>query len=263
MRGAPLVPAGFVLVLGCVQRGAEQKPPPVFGGQGAQIALDERPLPPTESGREAGPCGRESPPSDTALLDDFEDGDGKLFKGFEREGFWFSVSDKTEGSVIKPSGTFAPELLSPKESTPENRYAAHLSASGEKEWGAAWGATLAWVRKGIRCPVNLSAFVGLRFRAKGPGTIRVSLAVPEVQAKEYGGACTERCYDAHGRVFTLSDRWETYAAPWDRMQQEGWGAEARLTPSRLVNLMIKVGTKSLPIDFWIDDIELLTKDAAR
>jgi hypothetical protein len=248
------------LAAGCAGAGRE-----VFGGQGAQIAtLDERPLPAAESAPEAsGPCGRESPPSDAALVDDFEDGDGKLFKGFEREGYWFSVGDKTEGSVVKPSGTFAAELLPATDATHDNRYAAHLSASGQKDWGVAWGATLAWVRKGVRCPLNLSAFAGLRFRAKGPGTIRAVLAVPEVQAKEYGGVCTERCYDAHGKVFMLSDHWETYTMRWDRVQQEGWGAEARFTPSRLVQFLIKVAPKSLPIDFWVDDVELIPKDAGR
>jgi hypothetical protein len=236
----------------------------VFGGQGAQIAgLDEKPLP-TESVSEAGgPCGREAPPSDTALLDDFEDGDGKLFKGFEREGYWFSVSDKTEGATVKPMGTFLAERLPQAEATGENRFAAHLSASGQKDWGAAWGTTLAWVRKGVRCPLNLSSFAGLRFRAKGPGTIRAQLAVPEVQAKEYGGVCMDRCYDAHGKVFVLSDRWETYAMRWDRVQQEGWGAEARFSPARLVQFLIKVVPKGMPADFWIDDLELIPKDAGK
>jgi hypothetical protein len=260
-RAVRAVVCASALALGCAKP-AEQKPL-LFGGQGARIASpDEKPLPAADSARDAGPCGRESPASDTALLDDFEDGDGKIFKGFEREGYWFTTSDKTEGALAKPIGNFAAELLPPKESTPENRYAAHLSASGQKDWGVLWGTTLAWVRKGIRCPVNLSSFAGLRFRAKGPGTIRVALSVPEVQAKEYGGLCLERCYDAHGRVFTLSDRWETYTLRWDRMEQEGWGAEARFTPSRLVSFMFKVAVKNLPIDFWVDDIELV-KDAAR
>jgi hypothetical protein len=77
------------LVCGCVQSEAGPKPPAVFGGVGAQVAtLDEKPLPAVDKVPEAtGPCGREAPPSDTALLDDFEDGDGTLFKGFEREGY--------------------------------------------------------------------------------------------------------------------------------------------------------------------------------
>jgi hypothetical protein len=147
------------------------------------------------------------------------------------------------------------------EATRENRYAAHLIASGQKDWGAAWGTNLFWVGRGLRCPVNLSGFAGMRFRAKGPGTIRLVLAVPEVQAKEYGGVCTERCYDAHGKTFFLGDRWETYVMRWDRVQQEGWGAEARFTPARLVQLLFKVTPKSLPIDFWVDDVELIPKGA--
>jgi hypothetical protein len=284
MRSLHLRTAGVVLLayrlrlallagalgVGCVQEGRSHETAPstratVFGGQGAQVATaDERPLPPADSGAElSGPCGRAAPASDTALLDDFEDGDGTLFKGFEREGYWFSVGDKTDGSVVKPNGKFLAELLPQAEATHENRYAAHLTASGQKDWGAAWGSTLAWVRNGVRCPLNLSAFGGVRFRAKGPDTIRVVLAVPEVQAKEYGGVCTARCYDAHGKPFVLGDRWDSYVMRWDRLQQEGWGVEARFTPARLVQFLVKVTPKSLPIDFWIDDIELIPKDGGQ
>jgi hypothetical protein len=234
----------------------------VFGGRGAP-ALDEKPLPAADREPEpVGPCGRAAPPSDTTLLDDFEDGDGTVFKGFEREGYWFSVSDKTAGSVIKPDGTFRAELLPAADATPDNRYAAHLVASGQSQWGATWGATLAWRKDGVRCPLNLSGFAGLRFRAKGPGTIRMGFAVPEVQAKEYGGTCTDRCYDFHGKVFRLGDRWESYTVRWERVQQGGWGREARFTPSRLVQLNIKVDLKDLPADFWIDDLELIPQPAA-
>jgi len=251
-----------MLVCGCAQTEAASRAPAIFGGRGARIAaLDEKPLPPVESAPEAAsPCGREAPPSETALLDDFEDGDNALFRGFEREGYWFSAGDKTEGSVLEPNGSFAAELLPPAEATRENRYAAHFHASGQKEWGATWGSTLAWTRKGLRCPLNLSRFAGMRFRAKGPGTIRVALVVPEVQAKEYRGTCTDRCYDYHGKVFTLSDRWESYGVRWDRLQQGGWGTEARFTPSRIVQLSINVSVTSLPIDFWVDDFELIPKD---
>lgn len=250
------------LVLGCVQREEGPKPPVVFGGEGARVStLDEKPLPATDQTPEAkGPCGREAPPSDTALLDDFEDGDGTLFKGFEREGYWFTVSDSTPGSVLSPVGTFAAELLPAAEGSRDNRYAAHLSASGQKQWGATWGSTLAWTKKGIHCPLNLSGFAGLRFRAKGPGRIRVALAVPEVMPKEYSGTCADRCYDFHGKPLTLSDHWEAYSMRWDRVQQEGWGAEARFTPSRVVQLSIKADLKSLPSDFWVDDLELIPKD---
>jgi hypothetical protein len=235
----------------------------VFGGKGAKVSsLDEKPLPEGAGKPQAlGPCGKNGPVSDTQVIDDFEDANDRIFKGFERDGFWFSASDKTEGSTITPLAPFVAELLPAAESTKENRYAAHLTATGEKNWGVVWGAALQWTRQGIKCPLNLSGFAGVRFRAKGPGKIRLSLAVPEVTPKDGGGTCTDRCYDAHGKIFLLSDGWDTYEMRWEKMQQGGWGAEARFTPERIVNLAVNVDVKSLPIDLWLDDVELIPKPA--
>jgi hypothetical protein len=247
------------LLAGCMPQDAQD--PTVFGGQGARVGvLDEKPLPAGAGDPAAlGPCGKNGPPSQGSLIDDFEDGDGRLFKFFERDGFWFGAGDKTEGSSVSPSGTFAAELLPAVESTKENRYAAHLAASGQKEWGVVWGSALQWTSKGLKCPLNVSAFAGLRFRAKGPGKVRVSVAVPEVTPRDGGGTCTERCYDAHGKLFELSDAWDSYEMRWEKLQQGGWGTEALFTPERVVNLALNVDIKHLPIDFWIDDLELIAK----
>jgi hypothetical protein len=244
-----------LLLAGCQQADRE---PSVFGGQGAK--LDEKPLPDGAGKPEAlGPCGKVGPVSDAQVIDDFEDGNDRIFKGFERDGFWFSASDKTEGSTITPHAPFAAELLPAPEANKDNRYAAHLTAAGEKDWGVVWGAQLSWTREGLKCPLNVAAFSGVRFRAKGPGKIRVSMAVPEVTPKDGGGTCADRCYDAHGKLFLLSDSWDTYEMRWEKMQQGGWGTEARFTPERVVNIAINADVASLPIDFWIDDVELIPK----
>lgn len=256
-------PLGLAVALGLLLLSCQQadKGPSVFGGQGAK--LDEKPLPEGAGKPEAlGPCGKAGPVSDAQVIDDFEDGNDRIFKGFERDGFWFSASDKTEGSTITPNAPFAAELLPAAESNKDNRYAAHLTAAGEKNWGVVWGAQLSWTREGLKCPLNVSGFSGVRFRAKGPGKIRVSLAVPEVTPKDSGGTCADRCYDAHGKLFLLSDAWDTYEMRWEKMQQGGWGTEARFTPERVVNIAINADPASLPLDLWLDDVELIPKTPA-
>jgi hypothetical protein len=235
--------------------------PTVFGGQGAQVAsADEKPLPAGAGALEpVGPCGKGGPVSDAPLVDDFEDGDARIFKAFERDGFWFTAGDNTPGSSVSPSGTFAPELLSGAESTKDNHYAVHFKASGQTQWGAVLGTALNWTQKGLRCPMNLSGFAGLRFRAKGPGSVRVSLGVPEVVPKDGGGTCTDGCYDAHGKLFLLTEAWDTYEVRWEKLAQAGWGTDARFTPERIVSLNFSATVQALPLDIWIDDIELLAK----
>lgn len=241
----------------------------MFGGEGAVIAgpAKETPLSPqpatgsSSAVASADPCAEPSPKADVALLDDFEDGDAKLFKAYQREGWWFASSDNTEGSRISPM-KFAPEKLPEAEATKDNLFAAHLTATGQKDWGAVWGVTLRWESNGIRCPFNASAFAGIRFRARGPGSVRVMLGVPETQPPDGGGTCQSKCYDMHGKIVHMSNCWDEYLVRWDQLQQDGWGAQARFDPARIIQLGFSVHVADLPTDFWLDDLALVTAEQA-
>jgi hypothetical protein len=242
----------------------------VFAGEGAVIGakehrlLDDHPDDSALATKLArGPCAAPSPPSDTALLDDFEDGDPAAFGGFQREGWWFSVGDPTEGGRLTPEhGNFRPERLPFAEGRRDNVFAAHLRADGQKDWGAVWGVSLHWASRGVRCPLNLSGFAGLRFRAKGPGTVRVAFGVPETEPAEAGGTCTSGCYDVHTKVVYLNDHWDDYFVPWNRLGQGGWGAQARFDPARIVSLQFAAKPADLPADFWIDDVAFVAPGEA-
>jgi hypothetical protein len=185
------------------------------------------------------------------------------FNGFQREGWWWSAGDATEAAKLSPErGTFHPERLTATEANRDNLFAAHFKAEGQKDWGAVWGVTLRWESKGIRCPLNASAFAGIRFRAKGPGTVRLAFGMPETEPADAGGTCTSGCYDVHGKVYYLTDRWEDYVVRWDRLEQQGWGTEARFDPTRIVSLQLSVKPKDLPADFWIDDVAFVAEREA-
>ena len=84
--------------------------------------------------------------SDTALFDDFEDGDNKPFKGFEREGWWWAATDTTADAKLLPEkGTLRPNDYQPPrlETTPRRA----LRRRGAK--GAALRADAAWTNGGI------------------------------------------------------------------------------------------------------------------
>jgi Carbohydrate binding domain (family 11) len=262
----PFMAVAAMATLGACSTGApgsSSAPPPVFGGQGAVVRQTpaEMPLPAEAASapKPQGPCVGPSRDSDVALLDDFEDGDSHLFQAFQRDGYWWSGTDATEGATIYPEvSKFMPDRLPPAEATRGNLYAAHLKAAGQRDWGVTWGVGLQWVSKGIRCPLNVSAFGGLRFRAKGPGTVRVAFSMPETQAKEHGGECTTGCYDFHGKLVFLDDRWSDYVVPFDHLQQGGWGAQARFDPAHILGISFAVKSKDLPIEFWVDDLSLVT-----
>lgn len=265
MKSLQLAGSSVAVLLVACTSGSDK--PPVFGGEGAQVErASETPLAQAGEGdgdeADSGPCAQAAPPSDRLEVDDFEDGDNKIFKVFEREGWWYTATDGTEGEQVFPEkGTFAPVPLPEAEASPDNEYAAHLTASGQTDWGVVWGTTLKWIRKGIGCPFNASGFSGFEFRAKGPATIWVNFPTPDTTPKENGGKCSDKCWDSYGKLVRIKEGWNTYQIRWDQLQQEGWGTDARFEVERLMNINFSAKTNALPADVWIDDLRFLPANA--
>lgn len=207
-----------------------------------------------------GPCAKAPPPGQDAMLDDFEDGNHQLFKTYHREGWWFTADDGTEGAKVFPEkGEFKATPLPEGESTAENEMALHMAAEGMTNWGVGWGTTLRWKDGGLSCPFNGSHFEGIRFRAKGPGTIKLKINTIETSPPDNGGICKEGCWDAHTKVIRLTEQWQEYFVRWDSLQQEGWGTDSRFDSTRLLALNFTAGPDLLPVDFWVDDVRFIQK----
>jgi hypothetical protein len=235
---------------------------PLFGGQGA-VVNDERPLPAKDGSEDVatGPCAKPSPQGDRALIADFEDADNKIFKAFEREGWWFTATDGTEGEKVFPDkGTFEPVPLPVEQQSSDNEYAAHFQAEGMKDWGVVWGTTLKWSRDGIKCPFNASAFRGVKFRAKGPAEVIVKVNIPETTPPDNDGNCKKRCWDSHQKVVRIKEEWQQFHILWDQLQQGGWGTEARFDSAQLLTLQFAVDPGRMPVDLWVDDIEFIADE---
>lgn len=232
---------------------------PVFGGEGASIEAQQTPLSEAPPEQGSGPCAQAAPASDTVLIEDFEDADHQLFKAFQREGWWYVAVDETQGTIFPTVGEFAATPLPPTEATLENRHALHGKAEGFRDWGVIWGTTTRWVNDGVKCPFNASNFDGMTFRVKGKGSLHLKLGNPATTPPEYEGTCKERCWDAHGMRFPLSDDWQQVVVRWDRVQQGGWGAQAEFDPARLLTMNFSVAGKDLPVEFWLDDLYFLER----
>src|SRR5688572_9995422 len=102
MKSLELLGSSVAVLLVACTAGSDK--PPVFGGEGAQIEqASETPL--TKAGAEGeederGPCAQAAPTSDRLEVDDFEDADSKIFKVFEREGWWYTATDGTAGEQV-------------------------------------------------------------------------------------------------------------------------------------------------------------------
>jgi hypothetical protein len=227
---------------------------PVFGGQGAVVDPGARAAA-VEAQPARGPCDAPASASEDVRLDDFEDGDNRLFGGFEREGWWFTATDHSQGgTVFPPDGKFEPVKLG-AEGTLDNQFAAHLTGSGYTDWGISWGVTLHHVDAKAKCPLNAGNFAGIRLRARGKGSILMRFGIPETTGAEFGGSCTEKCWDLHTYVLRLSDDWQVREVRWDQLQQGGWGKSARFDPKRLLSLQFAAPPQNQPADVWLDDIE--------
>ncbi len=245
-----------ISVSGCAPKESQKQT--VFGGAGADVqGPDSKPLGEVDDRpRMIGPCADAPPPGEEAILDDFEDGDHQLFKTYHREGWWFAADDGSEGSSASP---FKAESLPEGQATSQNEMAVHLKAEGMNDWGVSWGTTLRWKKDGLSCPFNASHFEGIRFRAKGPATIKLKINTVETTPAENGGICREKCWDSHAKVIRIKEEWTEFFVRFDELQQEGWGTDSKFDSTRLLALNFTAGPGMLPVDFWLDDVSFIQK----
>jgi hypothetical protein len=208
------------------------------------------------------------PPSQDALIENFEDGDHQLYPGTERDGWWSVTHDATSGGLIAPRpGNFVTEAGGPAPSTK----AVHLTASGFTEWGASLNVSF-YYKGEVSCAHNASAFSGVGFWAKGPGKVRVSVNAASVATGSdvpggvTGGRCRYEpkvrfCWDVHGAVVQLSSEWQWYQFAWNELHQIGYGTGTLgdLDSSAIVGIAfgILVDPAFQPADFWIDDLKFV------
>jgi hypothetical protein len=193
------------------------------------------------------------PKGQIAKIDDFEDGNTAVFAELGREGFWGLGHDDTSG-VALPAGEFMPA----EGGVNGSRLAAHVSASGYSDWGALFSTGLTYLSDGVRCAYDASNFAGLRFYVHGSGRLRVSMAIPATQDKEFGGACDADkgmiCYDTHSADLLLSPEWKLYEMPWSHFLQRGFGTPAAFRPDQVLTVQFNLDTAALPVELWLDDV---------
>lgn len=128
---------------------------------------------------------------------------------------------------------------------------AHAAGSGYTDWGAGIGLSLI----GRASCFDLSRYSGVRFRAKGSGTVTVAAATRDTLPLAEGGDCTSGCYDYHSTTLTLTPTWASYTVSWSQLGQAGWGTPATLLAGRVSSLQLT--TDTMPYDFSIDDVEFV------
>lgn len=177
------------------------------------------------------------------LVDDFEDGD-VVFRAGPFNGGWFLVSDNTVGTLSP-----AKDAELPTSPGANGVGALHASGSGFSDWGAGVQASLTM----DGCYLNAAAQSGLRFSARGTGTVLFSVATKQTVPSTEGGSCVGNCYDNFATSIVLTNTWQSFPVPWSALHQAGWGTAASFEPSQIKYLQFSFAAGS-SMNLYLDDV---------
>lgn len=217
------------------------------------------------------------------LIDDMEDGDGKIISYAGRTGNWFASNDKT--------GTQSPELgsqifpmwpIDPPRGT--SQWAVRTSGLGFTDWGAQVGFDFA-----AQDQYDASAYAGIAFWARGSASLpeqHVRFNVTDVNTAQFGrvcdidcgedfsaaaeagqsdGICDESrgpCHDYFGADFgaELGVDWREFRYTWDQLATRDWSKKhlSAIVTGKLYGLRFQTDPES-DFDFWLDDIAFICR----
>jgi hypothetical protein len=194
-------------------------------------------------------------------IDDLEDGNQSILaKGF-RQGDWYVFADETPGGMLNPAmNTFAVEPAGAD--TPLG--SARMRGSGFTEWGAGLGFDLNSVYDDItateiRKTYDVTPFMGVAFKAKGNTRIRFAASTVPTETVEFGGTCVnpavgeKTCNDTHGTWITVSPEWKSFAIPFSKLTQQGFGPRVEFKHIEVMAIHFQV-MEGVNFDISIDDV---------
>ena len=194
-----------------------------------------------------------TPPAAAAtrlLIDDAEDGDGAIASVEGRRGEWYTVNDGTSGATQDPAP--GATVVAAVGGAHGSGYAIHMQGSGFRTWGASLGVTLSEATQG-QCPYDASNTKGIRFYAKGTGSITISVATSPTVPTAEGGTCGARCFDYYAVREQLSSDWQQYQFTWSELRQSGWGAAVSFSAAEIMYIEFAFGV-NVNFDLYVDDL---------
>ena len=195
-------------------------------------------------------------PVGVSIIDDFDDGDGRIAMMAGRQGPWHSFNDSSSGNQ-KPSvnGTFLPEMGGVNGSP----YAAHTTGSGYQFGGIGFDLNNASMTPGAMesQAYDASTYKGIVFWAKGNGNLRVEFSQKGFVPTANGGSCTDGCWNVYGsraaQGMLSTTEWKQIAIPFAGLTRDDNSTKPAFDPSQLMGIAFK--HEGSTFDFWIDDVE--------
>lgn len=189
----------------------------------------------------------------TEMIDDLEDGDGRIAMSSGRQGPWhvFNSGDTGAGKPITPEMGGANG----------SQWAMHTTGSGFTFAGLGFGLNNADTtpESAQSKPYDASAWAGVVFMAKagstGSASLRVEAPMRDFVPSERGGTCSSDCWNVYGFTVTspLTTSWQEIRAPFSSMKRET-GSSPAFDPKQLMTISFKHTGNNDHFDFWIDDV---------
>lgn len=205
---------------------------------------------PTEEPEPPSKCLLSDPNSISAeLIHDVEDGVSSVEVGDAR-GTWYISSDAA--TTRTPNGDFTKNAGIEGPGVKSSQYALHgsLEVPANAEWGGVAQLT-------FDSPISATQWEGVKFFAKGSGTVTVKLVSANTVPTDQGGTCTTGCDDSHGSRLSLSADWTEVKVYFDQVRQVGFGTEVAFDAGALLGVGIQAQDPG-SYDFWIDDLQFFT-----
>jgi hypothetical protein len=189
-----------------------------------------------------------------ALIDNMESGTGYICSS--RTGMWYTYVDSGTYSEMTPAPGYQamPELMATARTTTSSR-AMHISGYYSTYAGlACWLNNVSF--SSIPGTYNGSGYTGIKFYAKGKGSLIVVGQMPATEKTTYGGTCPySECAGNQYAVGTLSSSWTLYTVPFSYLTG---GTYEPFDPSKIWSLEFmfysSVALDGASFDLWVDDL---------
>jgi hypothetical protein len=211
------------------------------------------------------------------MIDDLEDGDGRICNDGVRTGMWYALFDgyNKVHPAPTPAGTpYPPTLLDvPRETSQWAMRIVVAQGDGEynseESWGNGLGVDLAYDGTTYG-HYDASQYLGIRFRLRASTELRVEVRVSSFATTltDFGGECPEEFCDPHYLEVSVTPDWGYFELYFDDLGQEGWQGQCcdtnetagPLQNNELTNvqfLVRKNDNSDVGFELWVDDLEFV------
>jgi len=193
----------------------------------------------------------------TEMIDDLEDGDGRILQMSGRQGPWHTFNSGDSGGSQMPAG---PTLTPVSGGANGSMLAVHFSGKGYAFAGVGFDLNNADAapESAQSKAYDASAWTGVVFMAKG-GTsdsakLRVEIPMRDFVPTDRGGTCTGSCWNVHGFQMpnALGSNWQEVKVPFSTLVREDGSKTPAFDAKQVMSISFKHHDE--PFDFWIDDV---------